>query len=43
LDLGALNIVETIILKYLFSLGDWWDMWHYWGEERCIQGFGGEA
>ena len=43
MDLGALNIVERLILKCVFSLGDWWGLWHVLGRGECIQGFGGEA
>jgi len=38
LDLGALNIVERIILKCAFSLGDWWGMWHVLGRGEVYTG-----
>jgi len=39
LDLGALNIVERMIVKCVFSLGDWWGMWHVLGREEVYTGF----
>jgi hypothetical protein len=38
--LGALNIVEGIILKCVFSLGDWWGKLNVLGRGEVYTGFG---
>jgi hypothetical protein len=39
LDFGALNKVESIILKCVFSLGNWWGMWQVLGRREVYTGF----
>jgi len=39
LDFAALNIDESIILKCIFSLGDWWGMWHVLGRGEVYKEF----